>query len=216
MYEDTEVWEEALFCIDGRGKGSRKYNKGHQKQYKRDLVDGTKKPTPPMWICLARDCHCEASTHGFSTAKRPENYCGYTFRYCGEGCQPLYGQCNGDSPSASVSASPTITVSMVSVTLNSPSPQSPTISVTAITAVTPTVTATTITTLTTTNTTTTTTTTTNPTTIPTTNPTTTSLQTTFQFQPTGKPSGAVSSQEKVVKSTVALVVVFFAGLMMVQ
>ncbi|KAF9315201.1 hypothetical protein BG003_003386 [Podila horticola] len=54
----------------------------------------------------------------------------------------------------------------------------------------------------------------NTTTSTTVSPTSSSTKGTYQLQPTGKPSGA-SAQDKGVKSTVALVVVFIAGLFMI-
>ncbi|GJJ68921.1 hypothetical protein EMPS_01267 [Entomortierella parvispora] len=116
-------------------------------------------------------------------------FCGNTPLYCGQGCQAEYGTCSGG-----VSATPSVSATTASP-VASPTSFSPSASPSPMT---------------------------------TTESTTTSTRTrhnqdpsptqttkgTFQLQPTGKPSAAISAQDKGVRSTVALVVVFIAGLMM--
>ncbi|KAG0050087.1 hypothetical protein BGZ83_005139 [Gryganskiella cystojenkinii] len=114
-------------------------------------------------------------------------FCGATPLHCGSGCQPSYGTCGGGG-----SVSPSVSATSGSVSV---SPTfSPTLSVSAST----------------TTTTETSTTRTRHTQDPSPEPT----KPTFQLQPSGKPSAAISAQDKGVRSTVALIVVFIAGLMM--
>ncbi|KAF8935341.1 hypothetical protein CPC16_002612 [Podila verticillata] len=126
-------------------------------------------------------------------------FCGNTSVYCSTGCQVGFGLCDSPSSSGAISP-PATTLSPIGPTVSTTETILP--STTIVTA------TTTIATVTTTTITTTTTTTSSETS------TGTSPKGTYQLQPTGKPSGA-SAQDKGVKSTVALVVVFIAGLFMI-
>ncbi|KAF9913392.1 hypothetical protein BX616_010088 [Lobosporangium transversale] len=137
------------------------------------------------------------------------NFCGYSPLHCGEGCQSQYGNCDEDDdpvssspPSPSRSRSSSIwsststssswgssrTLTSTDSWSTSSSSSLATFSTTATTTATVTITES--------------------------ERTTSTAKGTYQLQPTDKPSGAVSSQDKSVKSTVALAIVFFAGLMM--
>ncbi|KAK3843523.1 MAG: hypothetical protein J3R72DRAFT_440220 [Linnemannia gamsii] len=128
-------------------------------------------------------------------------FCGNTPFHCGDGCQPDYGTCGTSSPTITTTGLTTgFPTTTLSTSFSEPFPtSSPTISPT-----TPPFTF--------------------PTTTPTPDPTTTTstrtrrtttTKGTFQLQPTGTLSGGVASQDKSVQSsTVALAVVFFAGMMM--
>ncbi|KAG0336950.1 hypothetical protein BG004_007845 [Podila humilis] len=119
-------------------------------------------------------------------------FCGNTPSHCGSGCQVGFGNCES-SPSATTASSSSATDNTASTSATTFTESTPT-TTTAL----PTTTASTTTTSSTT----------------TESRTSTSAKGTFQLQPTGKPSGA-SAQEKGVKSTLALVIVFIAGLFMV-
>ncbi|KAF9331477.1 hypothetical protein BG006_005676 [Podila minutissima] len=120
-------------------------------------------------------------------------FCGNTPVHCGAGCQVGFGSCN--SPSSSDVVSPTSSPTGYTLTMTDSAlpPTATTIVTTATLTITTTTEATTSNTV---------------------RPISSSTKGTFQLQPTGKPSGA-SAQDKGVKSTVALVVVFIAGLFMI-
>ncbi|KAI8357078.1 hypothetical protein B0O80DRAFT_446464 [Mortierella sp. GBAus27b] len=128
------------------------------------------------------------------------NFCGVTELHCGPGCQANFGTCGSWSSSSSSSWSSSWTSSWTSSWSSSTSSWtasatsssfSSSATFTSTSAATPT------------------------SAVPTSVAPTTSSKTTVKLQPTDTPSGATSSQDKPVKSTLALVVVFFAGLMMI-
>ncbi|KAG0020017.1 hypothetical protein BGZ81_009517 [Podila clonocystis] len=127
--------------------------------------------------------------------REAKGFCGNSPEHCGAGCQVGFGSCNSPSSSGAVSATSSVF-----------SPIGPTLTSTDLT-LSPTATTVVATTLTTTI-------TTETTTSTIASSTSSSTKGTYQLQPTGKPSGA-SAQDKGVKSTVALVVVFIAGLFMI-
>ncbi|KAF9570716.1 hypothetical protein EC968_001446 [Mortierella alpina] len=126
-----------------------------------------------------------------------DGFCGNSELHCGPGCQVGFGACAGSGSSSTVVDPSATTAPYTPSASTSSEAVLPTVSsssiMTSVVAITTTTTAT-------------------PSSTPSSSP---STKGTFQLQPTGRPSGATPSQDNGVRSTVALVVVFIAGMMMV-
>ncbi|CAO3573506.1 unnamed protein product [Mortierella alpina] len=164
------------------------------------------KPTLPLLLLLlacfaflsfvSAQCGPGAGSCSDGNCCSRAGFCGSTELHCGAGCQVGFGACAGGGSSSSA-VDPSVTTAPYTPPASTSSETvSPTVS-----SVMPSV----VTTITTTT----------SSTTSSTASSSSSTKGTFQLQPTGSPSGATPSQDNGVRSTVALVVVFIAGMMMV-